>query len=289
MIKLKILFLLIFIEITLAHGQSFYAIKRNRDLILNVSLGTTNYFGDFVNSKKLGFIRPALAIGAEHFISNRIAARVECTWFQIAGSDKKANDDRDERNLSFTSTNVELSALGVVNLSPVGIHFYQRSSLNFYGFAGIALLYMNPKTEYQGKKYALQPLQTEGIKYSRFQPVIPMGFGIKVKYGPFFNILFEGGYRVTFTDYLDDVNSTRYPDPTTLKSDLSVALSDRRAEIGTKPADYKKGKRGNPAKNDSYFMMNVKIQYYLPYQLLENGSRKLYNRKRKAIYKRHRG
>jgi hypothetical protein len=297
--RFKFLILLLVIGSSLAEAQSFYAIRRNRDLMLNLGIGTTNYFGDFVNPKSFGLLKPSVVIGAEHFISNRIALRTEFAWFQIGGTDTRATTDRDERNLSFKANNFELSTVGIVNLTPMGTRFYQRSQLNFYGFAGIALLYMNPKAEFNGKTYALQPLETEGVSYSRFQPVIPFGFGAKIKYGPFFNILLEGGYRLTFTDYMDDVSSRNYADPATLKSDLTRSLADRRVEgyvnrgqdvprTYNKPPEelYKVGKRGNPDKKDGYFMMNVKVQYYLPYTLFEEGSRKLYNRKRRAIYRR---
>ena len=63
----------------------------------------------------------------------------------------------------------------------MGIRFYQRSALNFHAFAGIGVLYFNPKAELDGKTYALQPLQTEGKNYSRFQPVIPVGIRGKNK------------------------------------------------------------------------------------------------------------
>ena len=132
--------------------------------------------------------------------------------------------------------------------------------------------------------YALQPLETEGVKYSRTQPVIPVGLGVRVKLDPFFNILLEGGYRFTFTDYLDDVSIHRYPDPATLKSDLSRALSDRRSEIGY-DLPYNKGVRGNPKENDGYFLLNATLQYYLPKEIFRNSQRKLYNSKRKAYYR----
>jgi hypothetical protein len=299
--KVKVIVFFLIALPSLLEAQSFYAIRRNRELILNVGSGTANYRGELVNPKSMGKTRPNIVIGAEYFFKPRIAARAELTWFQVAGTDKTADDDRKERNLSFRSNNWELSLSGVVNLTPVGTRFYQRSAINFYGFAGVALLYMNPKAELNGKWHALQPLQTEGVKYSRFQPVIPYGLGVKIKYGPFFNILIEGGYRLTFTDYLDDISSHKYTDPSTLKSDLSRTLADRRQEryieegkpiprAYNKPPEelYKVGVRGNPSKNDGYFLLNVKVQYYLPYQVFHDSSRKLYNQKRKAIYRKSR-
>ncbi len=222
------------------------------------------------------------------YFNSRLSARAELTWFQICGNDKDADDDRTERNLSFKSGNIELSVMGAVNLTPMGVRFYQRSAFNFHAFAGIGVLYFNPKAEYKGKTYALQPLQTEGKKYSRIQPVIPLGIGARIKLDPFFNILVEAGYRITFTDYLDDASIRRYPAAATLKNDLARALSDRRVEIDTQPGrPTEVGVRGNPKENDGYFIANITLQYYLPKMVFENYN-KLYNIKRKGYYRKPR-
>jgi hypothetical protein len=270
-------------------AQSFYAVRRNRDFMVSLGSGIAYYQGEMVDPKEVGILKPNIAISAEHYFLPRISARANLTWFQLSGTDAKANDDRTERNLSFRSSCVELAVTGAISLIPNGARFYQRARINLHAFGGIGLLHFNPKAEYQGKWVALAPLQTEGKKYSRFQPVIPFGLGARIKVDPFFNILIEGGYRKTFTDYLDDASSTRYPDPKLLKSDLARALSDRRPEIGTQPANPTKvGKRGNPAHDDGYFIGNITLQYFWPEEIFHNSQRKLYNSKRRAIYKRKR-
>ena len=269
----------------LGYSQSFYATRRDRNFLISVGSGTANYYGEMVNPGEFGTLKPNIAIGAEYYMTNRISLRSELTWFQLSGNDAKADDDRVERNLSFTSNNIELSVLGAVNLSPMGMRFYQRSKLNLHAFAGIGVLYFNPKAEYQGQKYALQPLQTENKKYSRVQPVIPLGFGARIKLDPFFNILVEAGYRITFTDYLDDASVRRYPDGALLKSDLARALSDRRVEIDTQPSNPTEvGVRGNPKENDGYFITNITLQYYIPTMMFKSYN-KSYNAKRKWYYK----
>ncbi len=286
--KLAIFVLIGFTTIPfVGYTQSFFAMRRDRNFLVSVGTGTATYKGEMVNPGDFGRLRPNVAFGAEYYMNSRLSLRAELTYFQLRGSDKDADDDRWERNLSFKSGNVELSVMGAINLSPMGIRFYQRSALNFHAFAGIGVLYFNPKAELNGKTYALQPLQTEGKKYSRFQPVIPVGLGARIRLDPFFNILVEGGFRFTFTDYLDDASSERYPNPATLKSPLSVQLSDRRAEIETKPDNYQVGKRGNPKENDGYFISNVTLQYYLPKMVFQNYN-KLYNVKRKGYYRKPR-
>jgi hypothetical protein len=272
----------------LGYSQSFNLLRQDRNFLVSIGSGTANYYGEMVNPGEFGKLKPNIALGAEYYLNSRISARAELTWFQLSGDDAKANDSRKQRNLSFTANCIEFSALGAFNLSPMGLRFYQRSTLNLHVFAGIGVLYFNPKATYQGHSYALAPLQTEGVKYSRVQPVIPLGLGGRIKLNPFFNILVEAGYRITFTDYLDDVSARKYPNPATLKSDLSRALSDRRGEIGVVPANDTDGIRGNPDKKDGYFITNITLQYYLPVTLFENSDRKLYNRKRKAYYRRPR-
>jgi hypothetical protein len=241
-----------------------------------------------VNPGDFGTVRPNIAIGSEYYLTDRISARAELTWFQIRGNDAEADDDRVERNLSFRANCLELNALGAINLTPMGLRFYQRSALNFHAFGGIGLLYFNPKAKYQGEWHALQPLETENRKYSRFQFVIPLGIGARIKLDPFFNILIEGGYRFTFTDYLDDASKHRYVDGALLKNDLARALSDRRVEIDTQPSrPTEVGRRGNPDEKDGYFIANISLQYYIPKMMFTNYN-KLYNVKRKAYYRRPR-
>ncbi len=289
--KIKILVLVaIVITPVLGYSQSFFAQRRDRNFLVSLGSGTANYYGEMVNPGEFGTLKPNIAIGAEYYLTSRLSARAELTWFQLSGNDAKADDDRVERNLSFRSNNLELSVLGAYNLSPVGLRFYQRSKVNFHFFTGIGVLYFNPKAKYQGEWHALQPLRTENKKYSRIQPVIPLGIGARIKLDPFFNILIEAGYRFTFTDYLDDASSVRYVDGALLKNDLARALADRRVEIDTQPSrPTEVGRRGNPDKNDGYFITNITLQYYIPKLMFGDYYNKLYNAKRKAYYRRPRG
>ncbi|MBL7865788.1 MAG: outer membrane beta-barrel protein, partial [Cyclobacteriaceae bacterium] len=272
----------------IAPGQSFFAMRRQRTIIASFGTGTASYFGELKNDGDYIDARPSLNLGLQVFLSHRISARAEITWFQLAGTDAKANDDRQERNLSFRANNYEMNVAGLINLTPHGRRYYQRPNLNLYAFAGIGLIYSNPKAEYQGEYVALQPLKTEGVSYSTFQPVIPFGLGLRIKSGPYFNVAIEGGYRMTFTDYLDDVSIRRYPDPASLSSDLSRALSDRRRELDPDyPVNPGTGVRGNPTANDGYFLLNVKLEFYLPSEFFlgSSGQQKMLRSKKRAFYR----
>ena len=144
-------------------------------------------------------------------------------------------------------------------------------------------MYYNPKAEYQGQKYALRPLQTEHQSYSSFGLVIPLGLGARFKIHPLANISIEGGFRKTFTDYLDDVSTVHYAQ-SSFTDPIAAALSDRRPEIGI-PLAPVGSVRGDPKYNDAYFLLTAKLEYYLPTQFGGNSSKKLYKSKRKAYYR----
>lgn len=282
--KSIVLILLVASVASLSNAQSFYAARRDRSLILMVGTGTSSYFGELKNPGE--YIDPKFNLGGglQYYFTNRISVRGELTFFTLRGDDAKADDgSRLRRNLSFTSSNFEISVTGAVNVIPNGHRFYQRPTVNFYPFVGFGIAYINPRAELNGKKYALQPLQTEGVKYSKVQPVIPLGIGARIKAGPFFNLAIEGGWRLTFTDYLDDV-STVYPDPASFSDPVAAALSMRYA---VPPRDPMTGfQRGNPDKNDAYFLLNAKIEYYLPNNFFSKSNKKLYKSKRKSYYRR---
>jgi hypothetical protein len=265
-------------------SQSFYAIRKDRAAILVVGTGTSTYFGELANPGDYIDAKPNINAGLQYYFTPRISARAEVTWFTLEGDDSKADDgSRKKRNLSFKSNNVEVGFTGAVNLFPNGNRYYRRPYFNVYGFGGVGFIYFNPKAEYQGEKYALQPLNTEGADYSRIGLVIPFGLGARLKAGPNFNIAIEGGYRKLFTDYLDDV-STVHLGPAAFSDPIAAALSDRRPELGLAAAPAGT-QRGNPDGDDGYFLLNLKVEYYLPWDFGGNGSGRTYSKKRSSFYR----
>jgi hypothetical protein len=280
--KMKKFYLLTYVLVlvtVVAEAQSFYAIRRSRSLIVSAGTGTATYFGELKD--KGGYIDPRVNLnaGLQYFVMPELALRGELGWFQLAGDDaNEITGAHDRRNLSFVSSNFEASVTGALHLKPMNYRYYQRPPFNAYAYAGLGLLYFNPKTELNGEMHSLRPLMTEDVAYSRTQIVIPFGAGVKVKAGPFFNLVLEGGYRKTFTDYLDDV-STVHPDKSTWTDPVRIALSDRSPEVDSGP--FAPGHiRGNPEKKDGYFLMNFKVEYYLPTTFAPNN-RPVYRKKRR--------
>lgn len=264
MVRILWLVGILFLLVTeIASAQSFYSRNRDRSWVISGGVGIGSYFGDLNNPGDIIDFTPDAVFGMRYNLSNRLSVGANAGWFMLRGDDTEADHEgRMVRNLSFSSHNFELSFAGYVDLYPRGSRFYQRPVVNPYAFAGFGFTYFNPRAKYNGKWHALRPLKTEGVSYSPITAVIPLGLGLKFRATPFINIVLEGGYRFTFTDYLDDV-STVYQDPNSFTDEIARALADRRPEIGL--PRWEAGRiRGHAENNDGYFIFSLKAEYFIP-------------------------
>ena len=275
--KLGLILIFILIVPPLLDAQSFYNRKRNRKFIASIGTGTSSYFGELSNDGDFLDTRLNLDFGLQYRINNNLLVGAGLIFFQLQGDDKEADGGASkERNLSFRSNNTELNFGARYNLFPEGERFYQRKPVNFYLFTGLGITWYSPTAKLDGKRYTLRSFETEGIKYSPFTAVIPLGAGVKFMVSPYFNLVLEGGYRITFTDYLDDV-STVYVDQATFTDPIAASLADRAPELGN-PAREAGKKRGSPEQNDGYFILNAKVEYFIPAGVLFSGKHKLKNK-----------
>lgn len=215
---------------------------------VGVGLGTSSYYGDLA-----GFGRPiqstfkmirwsATANYTRHF-TPRFAARAGFTYGRIAGDDFTMNSPekyntnaRVPRNLHFRNDLKEFSVVGIYKLTPDNRSYDRRPQFGAYLFAGIAATAHNPKAldTLGGSWVKLQPLHTEGQgnpgykkPYSLVQFAVPLGIGLRYKINDSFDIGAELGFRVTFTDYLDDVSGA-YADPTLFADNpLAAKMANR--------------------------------------------------------------
>lgn len=260
---MKILLTLLFLALLVStvYAQRYYPTGiKSRDRV-SIGVGSSAYFGDLQEDNAVSST-VNLSFTYEYQWKGRLALRTDAAIYQLAASDASSlYTDRKQRNLSFHSTNAELSGSFMLflfrNLPAV---YAQRSIFNVYALVGAGLTYYDPKASYQGKNYRLRDLRTEGVEYGKFSPIIPMGLGIQGKLGKQFDIAFEAVYRATFTDYLDDV-STVYADHSNSPEIVKI-LADRRLELEQVPAPAG-AVRGNPAMNDGYAFYNVRVIYYL--------------------------
>jgi len=266
---------------TLAVSQGFYDFKRNRHWIVYAGTGVANYYGDIKDKFGDITVQPNIVLGVKRRYHPHIMAAAEFTWYRLKAEDERLDIETGKpfRNLSFRSDNIELQVLGIANLYPTGSRYYKRRLINPIAFAGVGFTYFNPKANLDGTWHALQPLETEGESYARVTPIINVGLGVTIMVNPFINVTVDGGYRFTFTDYLDDASGPDYRDLDSFTDPIAAALSDRRDPefVGTAVG----GVRGNPDNNDGYFLLNAKFEYYLPPNLF-NGRYKQRRRRRPA-------
>jgi hypothetical protein len=233
-------------------------------------VGISNYFGDLNTNTSFEYLGPGGGLLMRYNWSKRWAYKISFNAGKVGFEDVASGYPYQKaRNLSFNSNIFELA-------NEIEFNFFryekERTEYNFtpYLTTGFSVLYFNPTTLFEGKKYNLRDYGTEGQKnpdgdsrpYSRINFAFILGGGFKYSFHPRWTLGMEAGVRRTFTDYLDDV-STTYPaffangDGT---SELAEKLSDRSAEIGEKMGIPGK-QRGNTQKKDFYMFTGISITY----------------------------
>ena len=231
-IKTIILCLIVIIP-SLAEAQRW---KRQRYEWVT-GIGATQFLGDLGGRNQVGsdyFLdmdaastRYIVNLGFRYKISQYISAKTGFSFGEVAGDDKFTQEPyRNNRNLHFRSpvvewaTQIEVSWMRESTGSRYKIRRVRGrgrkgSQVYVYGFAGVALLYMNPMAKFDGKWHSLRKLHTEGQgfvpsrkEYSNWQFSIPFGIGMKYTIDKKSSIGLEYGLRKTFTDYMDDVSTT---------------------------------------------------------------------------------
>jgi len=254
------------------HAQTFY-----RWTEFGVGAGASQYFGDLNDQYGFKHIRPAFSAFMRYHFNHYIALRVSGTYTQLGYDDKdNSNAYQHMRNLSFRTNIWE----GAVQADFNFFRFETGNDENWwtpYLTGGIGAFYYNPYTFYNGDKYYLRPLGTEGQnlggayasrKYSNVAVCFPIGAGIKWWAFPGVNMALEITDRLTTTDYIDDVSTTYVgadkfaPDPTSLNAayylqDPSVLSNP------TQPLGRAGKQRGNSASRDQYMMVQFQISIQL--------------------------
>lgn len=314
--------LLVFLFLSLTFFFEVKAQVRRRTFIpystAGLGVGTSSYYGDMASystpiKSTFGMMRWNVSGNYTRHFTPRLAARASFTYARIIGDDYKMNhkdptNARFVRNLNFRNDLKEFSVVGIYKLTPDGRSYDRRPQLSTYLFGGVAILAHNPKAlDTLGNWIKLQPLGTEGQgregyakPYSLVQFTIPLGLGIRYKINSRLDIGAELGFRITFTDYLDDV-SKNYANPSVFTDNpVALAMSNRAAEhyssrknhdrteglkqyiqalyavntenpfswIRTSNYGAEGSERGaNPKLNDNYLLGTIHLTYILPSQI----------------------
>jgi len=239
-----------------------------QDWVGEMMTGISGYDGDLAQ-QRVAFhtMRPAVSLNLKYNTGNFINYRIGLSYGSIAGNDKyNTHPGLKSRNLNFKTNIMEAN---------IGIEIPLQDPLSFYSypyiFGTVGVFHFNPYTyDKNNVKTYLQPLSTEGEglsnyperkKYSLTQLCFPLGFGWNVDVSDRVEISYEFGYRILFTDYLDDVSKS-YINPDALRQ----AKGDKAVELAYRmnvPFRAEGAQRGNPKKNDSYFFTGIKVGFVL--------------------------
>lgn len=241
-------------------------------------------------STDISFTRPGFGAEIGARFHQRIAVRVGFNYGRIKGDDITSDQfdlesgPRYTRNLSFRNDIKELHLGFEFFLLPNWGGPNVRPDFNVYLMTGIAVFHQEPKglvpdydhtiggddpdiyTQYPldqaGEWVKLRKLGTEGQfiegsgveTYSPIQLSVPIALGVRMRLlGPF-SLSAEFGYRLLFTDYIDDVSGNYVPFPEFGDNQLARVMSDRSAE----PTDAWTGEnRGVPAVYQTLYDGNV--------------------------------
>jgi hypothetical protein len=222
---------------------------------LGILAGGSYYIGDLNPYEHFKNTKLALGLIYKYNINTRIALRANFNHGNVGASDaSSSNALLKNRNLNFSS---EIFEFGT------GIEFsylpFQIGNPRYYGsaylVAEIGIFHMNPTTKFNDDVIELQTIGTEGqgtsltgaSPYPKTQLCIPLAVGCKFAIGRKLTLSMEYGIRKTFTDYLDDVHSSRYIDSDQLgaiNGPLAATLSNRSLD------GSRFGTRGNPSTKD---------------------------------------
>lgn len=264
----KIIFITAFcIPFSTAWGQHFE---------VGLGGGSSNYFGDLAVYSSKGFV-DNMHMNVTGFVKYNLnpylTLGLSASYARVSGADHYAEDEvKRSRNLSFRSPISELALRVDFNILGYDPYVF-RSPWSPYVFGGIAGFKFSPEAFYNGEWVDLQPLGTEGQGleaypekdfYKLTEIAVPMGVGVKFALSEFLTLGFEIGFRMTFTDYIDDVSTDYVPYSLILeqRGEIAAALSDRRWEyLGEEPMNVA-GKRGNSDNNDGYVFSVLSISYH---------------------------
>jgi hypothetical protein len=195
-----------------ASAQSFYRYRFEEPWSISASIGPTQYFGELYSFWKYNEgVQPDwnANIAFHRTIGTNLRAKGEFSYIKMSGQDPPSDPRafRTPRNLHFRARNWEVSGVIQYFWHPVKVPNIHRPLWNPYIFVGIGMSTNNPQAQLDGEWVDLRPLALENNPYDRFITVFPMGLGFKYKLNVYMDLTFEGNYRFTLTDYMDDISA----------------------------------------------------------------------------------
>ena len=231
-----------------------------------IKLGATNYLGDFVMDMKLSQTSWVAGGYARYKFSPSIAGNLSVNYGIIKGDDAlSTNIARNARNLRFKNNILEISARAEYYLfkaNDIGGKGRYWVSLKTFSHFGVSAFNHNPKGSFDSSTWTpLQPLETEGVYYSKWQVGFPVGAGLFFTYKKKHRIGWDFTWTITFTDYLDDISTEFKQGP--FDGNIGNQSGSSNAEQGVLGSFDVGQKRGDPTNNDTYMFTTLSYGYVL--------------------------
>jgi hypothetical protein len=173
-----------------------------------LSGGISGYSGDLCGGLGCQTLNYNFGAGFQYKVWPRTSFGAEFNYFTLGATDAVAN-----RNISFTATNYELVITGrlyliddVVRVAADRGRKYKKIKPYITLGAG-GLLYTPVSTYYAPPVDSI--FRSEGRAYPNITAVFPAGFGVQYVITPRVSVLGELSYRLSISDYLDDVGIVR--------------------------------------------------------------------------------
>lgn len=244
-------------------------------------LGGADQIGtDYMKDLEISKTRLAIMAGIRFKQTQNISHKLALHFGMVAGDDQTTEEPiRLARNLNFRSPLLELGynfefylrkekrghrfkLRGVRGLKSMGIYPY--------GFFGISGFFFSPQGKVDDEWTWLRRWNTEGQtlsptreQYSRVQLAIPLGVGLKWSVDRRWLIGIEYGLRKTFTDYIDDVSTTYFPNEQIRTAFGTTAALAADPTEGTWVGSAAYQQRGDPTDNDSFMFLMITANYKL--------------------------
>jgi hypothetical protein len=170
---------------------------------LGVFLGTSYYLGEInPNIHFTNKLNPAIGVLYRRNLSKRYSLRYGFN-FGLLGADDDNNytEWNNSRNISYSTTIIEVSALLEFNFLPYQINNYNTSPYTPFIFIGAAGFRVAPELKDNNTK-------TTTEQKSIIAASMPFGFGFKFNFIRNLGLNIEWGMRKTFTDEMDGLTAT---------------------------------------------------------------------------------
>lgn len=230
------------------------------------STGLSNYYGDFSNGLNTKHFKPSGAIYQKYNFSSYFALRNQISYLEIEGTSADIKG-LVFQNLNFQSKIYEASSMVEFNFHPFGMNINDGVATPYF-LLGLSGFWFDPY-RLDKEEVNLRNMRTEQQKrsYSRLQPGIPIGFGVKSRAS---NRKNSGGwivgaeviFRKTFTDYLDDTRKS-YGDFKTISEQQGIGSAEySQAQVLTGGGKLPQGTmRGDTHLKDWYYFMGLTFAY----------------------------